>query len=79
MSLLGVLLLGARSVISPLNLRMVGLEDCIFIDMIKIKVLWSIHMLLDSFSLTVARSTYTQTGSCLACFFSDVLSWSYLQ
>ncbi|ESU37011.1 Hypothetical protein DHA2_152835 [Giardia duodenalis] len=41
MSLLGVLLLGARSVISPLNLRMVGLEDCIFIDMIKIKVIWS--------------------------------------
>lgn len=40
-SLLGVLLLGARSAVSPLNLRMVGLEDCILIDMIKIKIIWS--------------------------------------
>lgn len=40
-TLLSLLLLASRSVISPLDLQMVGLEDCFFINMIKIKVLRS--------------------------------------
>lgn len=41
MTLLSLLLLASRSVISPLNLRLIGLGDCIFINMINIKMLRS--------------------------------------
>lgn len=40
-SLLSVLLLASRSVISPLNLQTVGLEDCVFVAMTKIKLIRS--------------------------------------